>query len=91
MNNSELEAIADGMSTKAWNDLNKESPKEATRAIERCNLAAAHVTKAVDRLQDAAAIAEGTEVEPKLLSVIDALDNLESEIRKYIREMEGDA
>ena len=91
MNHAELEAIADGMASKAWNNLNKETPENATRVIELCNLAAAHVTKAVDRLQNAAAIAEGTEVEPKLLSVMDALDDLESEIRKRIQEMEKNA
>lgn len=91
MNNAELEAIADGMAPKAWNDLNKETPEKATRAIELCNLAAAHITKAVDRLQNAAAIAEGTEVEPKLLSIVDALDDLESEIRNRVKEMEKNA
>ena len=84
MNNWQLQNVRDQMDAVAWTLLNASDPAEQAlkRASVSLNETAGFLTISTDRLLEASEILKGTPMQDKLLSLLNDVESIESEIRK---------
>ena len=83
MNNWQLQSVQDQINCLAWAMLNASDPAEQLlkQASVKLNETAGFLNISTDRLLEASEILKGTPMQDKLLSFINSIEDIESDLR----------
>lgn len=83
MNNWQLQSVKDQIDFVAWSLLNASDPAEQLlkQASVKLNETAGFLNISTDRLLEASEILKGTPMQDKLLSFINSIEDIESDLR----------
>ena len=92
MTNAQLDAEKDRIDSAAWRELNPENPTDNDRKSVKTLLSAVvEIESAETKLTTAADLVSETPEFDRIMSLCNSLEGLETEIRKQIRRMGGNA